>query len=252
VGSQKIVGKRIRLNQQELNNALQEQLKSLHKSCESFDDQGEVSEANHIAVSLRILWHSKGQSKGLVSQLNLGDDVFDTAFIVPPSFTTVGVPAPSSDERRLIAIGGNKAYVPLFDNGPAGIYKTPFIQWWEGNVLSDSEGHKFTRKSLVLNVADTDGGAHVDPTLDSDYYSLTRKGSFGVVRVVPTKDPKIFKRVETPSPVAVTLRQIGHETLKTLCPGYNYNGRGYYQGGALCYISAVITPSTNQPNNKQL
>ncbi len=222
----------------------------LSKSCKEFD-RGDVFEAKRIAVHLRTLWHNKGQSKGLASQLNLANQVIDTAFVVPPTFITAGLPDTPSDERRLFAIGGSRAYAPLFDNGPAGIYKTQFDQWWEGNVLSDGEGHKFTRKDLVLALANTDGGAHVDPTLDSEYYALTRKGTFGTIRVVPTEDPKVFKRVETPSPVAVTLRQIGHETLKSLCPGYNYDGRGFYPGGALFYMSAVITPSTNEPNNNE-
>jgi hypothetical protein len=101
---------------------------------------------------------------------------------------------------------------------------------------------------LILAVADTDGGAHVDPTLDSDYYALTRKESFGVIRVVPTGEPNKFRKVKTPSPVAVTLRQIGHETLKTLRPGYNYDGRHFYPGGSICYMTATITPSIKKDN----
>jgi hypothetical protein len=232
---------RIRLSRQELEKALQEQLELLRKSCENFD-RGDLLEAKRIAVHLRILWHNTKKSTGLASQLNLANEVVDTAFVVPPTFVYSGSPEPPSDERRLFAIGGSRAYAPLFDHGPAGVSKSPFAQWWEGAVISDGEGHKFTRKDLVLAVANTDGGAHVDPKLDSAYYSLTRKGTFGIIRVAPTDDPKVFRKVETPSPVAVTLRQIGHETLKTLCPGYNYDGRSFYPGGALCWMQATITP----------
>lgn len=241
--------KRIPLTSDELGKALKEQLAMLHKSCERFDC-GEVLEVNQIAVHLRVLWHNTGRSKGLASQLNLANHVFDTAFDVPPTFITAGLPAPTSHERRLFAVGGHKVYVPLFDYGPAGIHKTQFDQWWEANVLSDDEGHKFTRKDLVLAVASTDGGAHVDPELDSEYYALTRKETFGIIRLVPTENPKVFRRISTPSPVAVTLRQIGHETLRTLCTGYTYDGRRHYPGASLCYISAVINPSTNEPNNE--
>jgi len=234
---------RTQLSLDELREALNEQLEMLKKSCKEFD-HGDVFEAKRIAVSLRILWHNSQQSKGLVSQLNLASEVFDTAFDVPPTFTVIGKPIPPSNQRRLFAVGGSRAYAPLFDHGPVKIYKTSFGQWWEGSVLSDGEGHKFTRKDLVLEVANTDGGAHVDPSLDSKYYSITRKGTFRMIRVVPTDNPKVFKRAETPSPVAVTLRQIGRETLRTLCPDYNYDGRGFYPGGAICYMSAVITPSS--------
>jgi hypothetical protein len=242
------MGERIPLKQKELQEQLAIQLKLLRKSCENFD-HGDELEALHISVSLRLLWHNKGKQKGLVSQLNLVNEVLDTAFLVPPTFITEGIPEPPSDEYRLFAIGGSRAYKPLFDNGPAGIFKTPFEQWWKGNVLSDIEKHKFTREDLVLEVAETDGGAHVDPALTPSYYALTRKETFGWIRAVETKDPKVFERIKTPSPVYVILRQIGHETLRTLCHWYKYDGSLFYPGGALNYISATITPS---PNDKTI
>jgi hypothetical protein len=237
------MGERVPLSQHELYEALQEQLEMLRKSCQRFD-HGDPLEAKQIAVRLRILWHHnpKRGSFGLVSQLNLADEVIDTAFIVPPAITSSESSGPPPDERRLFSIGSSRHYVPLFDHGPEGIPKSPFKQWWEGTVLSDGEGHKFTRKELVLNVANADGGAHVDPKLDSIYYKLTRKGTFGVIRVVPTGEPNKFRRIETPSPVAVTLRQIGHETLKTLCPGYNYDGRPLYPGTSIFWMTGVIAP----------
>jgi len=238
---------RIPLSRQELEKALQKQLDLLEESCKRFD-KGKLREreALNISLRLRILWHNTKKSTGLAAQLNLVNEVVDTAFVVPPTFVYSGSPEPPSEERRLFAIAGRGAYAPLFDHGPAGISKSPFAQWWESAVLSDGEGHRFTRKDLVLAVANTDGGAHVDPRLDSAYYSLTRKETFGIIRVAPTDDPKVFRKVPTPSPVAVTLRQIGHETLKTLCPGYNYDGRCFYPGGALCWMQATITPSADE------
>lgn len=247
--SPKIIKQRIPLSQRELEKALQEQLEMLRKSCEEFD-HGDELQAKQIAVHLRILWYNTERSSGLASQLNLANEVVDTAFIVPPTIVYSGLQEPHSDERRLFAIGGRRAYVPLFDYGPAGISKSPFTQWWDGAVISDGEGHKFTRRDLVLAVANADGGAHVDPKLDSAYYMLTRKETFGVKRFEPTDDPKVFRRIKTPSPVEVTLRQIGHETLKSLWPSYNYDGRHHYPGGAICCMTAIITPSA-KPNKKQ-
>jgi len=222
----------------------------LRRSCERFD-HNEPLEAKEIALRLRILWHNTSRSFGLASQLKLANEIVDTAFVVPPTFINPESSEPPPDERRLFAIGGSRHYAPLFDYGPEGVHKSPFKQWWEGTVLSDGEGHKFTRKDLVRNVADTDGGAHVDPKLDSIYYNLTRKGTFGVIRVVPTGVPNQFRKVETPSPVAVTLRQIGHETLKSLYPGYNYDGRPFYPGPAICWMTAVITPTTKPDSTKE-
>ena len=42
------------------------------------------------------------------------------------------------------------------------------------------ENNKFSRKNLILNVADTDGGTHVDPELDEKYMAFSRKNSLGV------------------------------------------------------------------------
>ncbi|MCX6094965.1 MAG: hypothetical protein NTY63_09135 [Candidatus Bipolaricaulota bacterium] len=236
--------KRIRRSSQELEGALHQQLGLLDGSCRHFDD-GEVDEALQIAVRLRVLWHSTAESAGLVAQLGLADRVVDTAFAVPPTFVYSGSPEAASSERRLFAVGGERAYAPLFDHGPAGAPKVAFGEWWGGSVISDGDGHKFTRKDLVLAVANTDGGAHVDPVLDPAYYALTRGESFGIIRVVPTDDPNVFRRVATPSPVAVTLRQMGHETLKSLCPDYSYDGSCHYPGGGLCWMQATITPSTD-------
>jgi hypothetical protein len=235
---------RIQLSHQELTKSLREQLNMLSKSCREFD-HGDVLESKRIAVHLRTLWPHTKRSKGLLSQLNLVQEAFDSSFKVPPTFITSGLSSPPSNERRLFAVGGGRNYVPLFDFGPSGIHKIPFNTWWEGHVISDGEGHIFTRRDIVLSVADTDGGAHVDSSLDPDYYALTRKGTFGIIRVVPTEDPKVFKKIETPSPVAVTLRQIGHETLKTLIPGYAYDGRIFYPGPSICYMSAVIVPKSD-------
>jgi len=55
----------------------------------------------------------------------------------------------------------------------------PFVQWWNDPVLKDQQGRTFNRRELILNVADTDGGAHVDPELDEKYMELSRKNSLG-------------------------------------------------------------------------
>ncbi|MDD5338385.1 MAG: hypothetical protein PHG35_03115 [Dehalococcoidales bacterium] len=231
--------RRTPLSNEEIIKSLKEQLEMLSKSCERFD-RGDELEAKNIAIRLRIIWYNKGQSKGLASQLNLDEEVVDTSFCVPRAiFTDKDTP---SDEKRLFTMGGRRVYSPVFDDGPGGTAKVPFFHWWNGNVIKDINKNQFTRKDVILEVADTDGGAHVDSSLVSEYYALTRNETFGVIRVVPTKDPKIFTKISSPSPVAVTLRQIGHETLKTLVPDYNYNGRIFYPGPSLAYFSAHLTP----------
>jgi hypothetical protein len=78
-------------------------------------------------------------------------------------------------------------------------------------VIRDKNNKTFTRKDLVLNTANTDGGAHIDPNLDQAYASLSRFNSLGW---------KYFRRdIEDDfrnSPVLPSIRQIAHEVLKTL------------------------------------
>jgi len=42
-----------------------------------------------------------------------------------------------------------------------------------------SEKNIFTRRKIVLELSDTDGGAHVDAGLKDDYFALSRDNSLG-------------------------------------------------------------------------
>ena len=86
----------------------------------------------------------------------------------------------------------------------------PFEKWWNNNVIKDNKGRFFSRKQLILHVADTDGGAHVDPELDEQYMDFSRKNSLGWV----IGDGNIEKPF--PPPTMACIRQIAHEVLETL------------------------------------
>jgi hypothetical protein len=87
-----------------------------------------------------------------------------------------------------------------------------FTQWWDKKiVIRDNQKNTFTRKDLVLTIANTEGGAHVDPNLDQAYANLSRFHSLGwkFFRGDVAED---FKN----NPVLSSIRQIAHEVLKTL------------------------------------
>jgi hypothetical protein len=77
-------------------------------------------------------------------------------------------------------------------------------------VVKDNKGRFFNRRELVLNIADTDGGAHVDPGLDAAYADLSRNNSLGW-NIVEGDVQRPF-----PPPTMACIRQIAHEVLKTL------------------------------------
>jgi hypothetical protein len=96
------------------------------------------------------------------------------------------------------------------------VAKLAFSDWWNGFALRISTQNPgsvtrdFTRRSLVLTVANPDGGAHIDPELDSVYFALSRESALGDVSVGG-------KHVEWDSnPVPCAIRQVAHELLLTL------------------------------------
>jgi hypothetical protein len=111
-----------------------------------------------------------------------------------------------------MAIGPNAAYVPYLDDVPDRCFGlVPFEDFWNRIVLVDGNGSVFTRKDLILTVADQDGGAHVDPTIDKKYAALARNNSMGWKIEYGDGGEKVLSGVELS-----TVRQIGHEILRSL------------------------------------
>jgi hypothetical protein len=116
---------------------------------------------------------------------------------------------------------------------------TDFDTWWNSTVFIDSKGSELSRKGLVLAVANQDGGAHVDPSLNQTYADLSRNNSLGWV----FSDGKTTQPMEGPERAAI--RQIAHEFLKSLIPGYTktpvYPPDGMIMGGAVVLQGADAT-----------
>lgn len=86
----------------------------------------------------------------------------------------------------------------------------PFERWWNNPVLRDAPRRSMSRRELVCHVADTDGGAHVDPGLAAEYSDLSRGNSLGWFR------SEGEALAPLPSPIPSCIRQITHEVLLTL------------------------------------
>jgi hypothetical protein len=192
---------------------LKNQITFLKLSADSFD-KGFQDEAKRLAVVIRVLVHDTASSKSLLSQLgkkNIG--FYDSALSYLPN------PLPYSGLVMMKVSFGTPSdggeYVAPLDEGPPSRSRTRKLLssiWWNGMfVIKDTKGKTFTRKDLVLETANTDGGAHVDPKLDEAYADLSRFNSLGW---------KFFRRDVAEdfknSPVLPSIRQIAHEVLKTL------------------------------------
>ena len=190
----------------DLRRSLDDQMKILRVHCSSFDSGVEVI-AKHIAVVLRVLFHDTGRSRSLLSQLGQRSGrFFDTSTPLDASNLL--------SECGLVGVrmgSGEIRYVPNIPSDAAKVRKTEFGAWWNDHVLRDEKRRVYCRRQLVLNVADTDGGAHVDPNIDEAFHDITRAAGMGWVGRVPGQMSAAVLGVEL-----ACMRQLAWEALATL------------------------------------
>jgi hypothetical protein len=79
-----------------------------------------------------------------------------------------GLVAKVNTEESLVA-------APLFKQHQQEWYQSyvrkDFKQWWDNEIININ-GHKQTRKNLTLNIANKDGGAHVDDFFPEEYHII--------------------------------------------------------------------------------
>ena len=234
---------RIRRTPEALREQLREQYGFLQRSAAAYDS-GFEGEALRLAATLRVLLHDSVSSRSLLGQLQVKDGLRfeDTALYPGPGLDQkaglVIIQITTRTEARHVA--------PLGDLSPARIHPPLlFERWWTVRVIEGSQGRIYSRRDLVLTMANQDGGAHVDPDLDADYAAL-RSDSLGVTHspgssdssesdAVPERVELIFalqvgpdgRRREAPEAIRTgnpaqgnvaraTVRQIAYEVQKTL------------------------------------
>lgn len=161
----------------ELVKRLREQFNFLVKSSKEYD-LGDSSEAKRLAVAIRVMVHDTKNSKSLLSLLkekeacgfcdtSIGDNKKN---ILPFSNLTV----------MQLHSSGIGRYVALWNaDFESDLRIQRFGEWWHSIIIRDKSGNLFSRKDIVLSVANTDGGAHVDECLDEKYAGLSRQNSMG-------------------------------------------------------------------------
>ncbi len=201
---------KVRRTRTELIAELQDQVVLLEQACKIYDEGVSVA-AKHMSVSLRVLLHHKNRSRALLQQLKLREKHFldsGTDIRSDDLFSQFSLCVLSAGKNADSSYAGYEARCLAQFNFDDSWLKFP--KWWNKAVVKDQNGKKFTRKDLVLYMADCDGGAHVDPALDAQYDQLVKRNSLGVVFC--DGDLKLpLKGVELAS-----IRQISHEVLETL------------------------------------
>lgn len=225
---------KIAKSEDELKIELESQLELLRVLTDQYD-KGDVVLGKSIATSLRVLLHDTDNSHSLLGQLGLKErKFFDTA-------SPIVEDVPGETQRigsfcGLVGIGvGTKdgqTYIPYLDETPGEKFGfVDFEEFWERTVFVDNHKNTFTRKEIVLAIANQDGGAHVDPKIDEKYKELAKQNSLGWKT---SADGKIWNDSQGSELAAV--RQIAHEILRTFVPNYPNKkmvtgGTGLIMGG---------------------
>lgn len=235
---------KIRQTPDELEQQFQDQLDLLENLAQIYD-QGKIIAAKSMATTIRVLLHDTQKSASLLGQLNRkGISFFDTAEEVsdPPGTMRAG----SFSALLGIAFGESttKGYVPHFDSMPARM--VDFDEYWNEVIFIDQKKAEFTRKDIILFVANQDGGSHVDPGLDEKYAELSRKNSLG------WKMGDDVSWVDLKGAELASIRQIAHELLKTYIPDYQFDppkNIGPVVGGG-GFVMHFAKPADDLPRRK--
>jgi hypothetical protein len=204
-----------RLSHDELEQQLAEQVAIMRRTALAFDE-GHEYEAKQLAARIRLLVHDVGGSHSLLGQLGLKNRMrFEDSTLrlldLPPGAIVLhsGI---TITQMRLGGPNAGVAFAAPLDKLPPERLGPPveFAQWWEPVILTDQEGNEFSRRSLVLALANQDGGAHVDPELRPGYAALVKENSLGKNGAGPGQEPRPLLNIALAS-----VRQIAHELLRT-------------------------------------
>jgi hypothetical protein len=195
----------------DLLNHLSDHIYFLKTSAEKYDE-GNTQEAKRLAVHVRTLVHDTPQSNSLLNQLNKKNiQFYDTAL-------NKTSPQNIMPEMLLLKIRLGTETQPLKflphldDLAPyQKNRKKSFKNWWNKPILQDMDKNPFSRKDIVLRLANQDGGAHVDPILNEKFANLTRKVGLGWSWGPDEQSARTVFGAER-----ATMRQIAYEVLKSL------------------------------------
>lgn len=189
------------LSNEDLLKHLQSQLMFINNSQNSYDN-GFEDEAQRIATCLRVLLHDTNNSKSIFKQLKIKNMLF-------LSTTENFIPANMVSYHGLLSIFSSNEqtkYKPIGLDGK-NIKLLNFDNWWNEIIIYDKQ-NLFSRKDIVLSIANKDGGAHVDPKLNKTYARLTKDNS---IRWKFIKN-NIEKDIEN-NPAYTCIRQISDELI---------------------------------------
>lgn len=194
---------------QDFMSELKKQLGFLERSCKDYDE-GYKDEAIRIAVAIRVLIHhtkSPTYPNGSVSLLShLNSNHIGLVSTASPDLsgtlfdTGLGhIQITTGDQLKV-------THTPKLGNS-SDINVISVDEWWNQRFTSASE---MTRKMLVLDASNKDGGAHVAGSLPARYANL-RTGTVTIQHI--DEKEEVISHESVPDVDAVALRQMAYELL---------------------------------------
>lgn len=181
-----------------------EQMDLLRASLRAFYE-GNFAESLRIATTIRILVHESGMSKPLLKQAR------PDGLQLPILNGVSGSPGDEAIFRFAVSVRMGATVAPAVDLACSHYKLSSVGAWWNSEVFTfQSLGRQlvYTRKKVVLILANKEGGAHVDEHEDPDYARLL------------TDSPLSFTNygfpVDTPDLARFLTAQSGAEMLECL------------------------------------
>lgn len=193
-----------KLSNQELQEQWDSHMLFLEKSCDSFDE-GLFIEAKRLAVSLRVLFHQTLKSFALCNQLNYENQflLWSSAYLYTPSNL--------SSSWTLLRLDSNAkgiTYIPILQTNSGRTFFLNVEDWWN-EIIFDDKKNFFSRKDIVLSVANQDGGAHIAPEFKDNYADILKRNSLGKFTIDGEEIQPLI------NPVYAAVRQIAFEVLSS-------------------------------------
>ena len=148
---------------EELDFVVRRQLGHLRRSAAAYDT-GIYEEAERLSACVYILCSDGGKSRPLLGQAGLRRKLrlFDTSHGSVPGLPLAKIVVESDNQGR---------YEARYDWNNGSYPEVTFNDWWNQNIyFSNKDEYRITRRQLVKEMRNTDGGGHVDVKLDSIHY----------------------------------------------------------------------------------
>jgi hypothetical protein len=200
---------------------LNEELYFLINSAKLFDS-GHIYESKRLATTTRVILHKtegcpkNPQKCSLLHHLGKEDIGFlDTTFPYTPEnrvaylgSIVMGISTDSVDYVAPLSDVQNKKWIS-------------FSEWWNENpIFQTPDGeNRYSRKDIALNLANKEGGAHVDPHIQENLEKM-RTYYKEQWKVKGTKQKIIENSFKLPFDY-VAMRQIAYELIETLSCSFN-------------------------------